>query len=146
MRGGEGVRRSLTIISLKRSSLNLSADDDQNIKESAFHTIYFSMLYSSTLAINLFIFRYKENMQKLSALHKDRPIDPLDLSVYWTEFVMRHKGAKHLRAAVHDLNWLQYYCLDVIALLATVVLVFVILTVKCLKLCLRKLSRKRKND
>lgn len=90
--------------------------------------------------------RYKDNVQKLSALHKDRPIDPLDLSVYWTEFVMRHKGAKHLRSAVHDLNWIQYYCLDVIALLATVVLVFVMLTVKCLKLCLWKLSRKRKLD
>ncbi|TDH06158.1 hypothetical protein EPR50_G00129700 [Perca flavescens] len=90
--------------------------------------------------------RYKENMQKLSALHKDRPVDPLDLSVYWTEFVMRHKGAKHLRPAVHDLNWLQYYCLDVIAVLATLVLFFVILTVKCLKLCFWKLRRKRKQD
>ncbi len=85
-------------------------------------------------------------MQKLSALHKDRPVDPLNLSVHWTEFVMRHKGAKHLRSAVHDLNWLQYYCLDVIALLVTVVLVFIMLTVKCLKLCLWKLSRKRKQD
>lgn len=90
--------------------------------------------------------RYKENVLKLSALHKDRPVDPLDLSVYWTEFVMRHKGAKHLRPAVHDLNWFQYFSLDVISLLAIVVLVFVILTVKCLKLCLRKLSRKRKRD
>ncbi|KAM9349975.1 UDP-glucuronosyltransferase 1A1-like [Symphorus nematophorus] len=90
--------------------------------------------------------RYKENVQKLSALHKDRPIEPLDLSVYWTEFVMRHKGAKHLRSAVHDLNWIQYFCLDVIALLATVVLVFVVLTVKCFKLCLRRLGRKRKQD
>ncbi|KAF1383400.1 hypothetical protein PFLUV_G00131510 [Perca fluviatilis] len=90
--------------------------------------------------------RYKENMQKLSALHKDRPVDPLDLSVYWTEFVMRHKGAKHLRPAVLDLNWLQYYCLDVIAVLATLVLFFVILTVQCLKLCFWKLSRKRKQD
>jgi len=90
--------------------------------------------------------RYKGNVQKLSALHKDRPVDPLDLSVFWTEFVMRHKGAKHLKAAVHDLNWLQYFCLDVIALLTTVVLVTVILTAKCLKLCFRKLSRKRKQD
>ncbi|KAM3605506.1 uncharacterized protein V6R79_026393 [Siganus canaliculatus] len=90
--------------------------------------------------------RYKENMQRLSAFHKDRPVEPLDLSVHWTEFVMRHKGAKHLRAAVHDLNWIQYYCLDVIALLVTIVLVFVILTVKCLKLCVRKLGRKRKQD
>ncbi|XP_051256873.1 UDP-glucuronosyltransferase 1A1-like [Dicentrarchus labrax] len=90
--------------------------------------------------------RYKENVQKLSTLHKDRAVDPLDLSVFWTEFVMRHKGAKHLRPAVHDLNWLQYFCLDVITLLATVVLIFVILMVKCLKLCLRKLGRKRKQD
>ncbi|KAL7387170.1 hypothetical protein ABVT39_019429 [Epinephelus coioides] len=90
--------------------------------------------------------RYKENIQKLSALHKDRPLDPLDLSVYWTEFVMRHKGAKHLRPAVHELNWFQYHSLDVITLLVTVMLVIVIVTVKCLKLCLRKLSRKRKQD
>lgn len=90
--------------------------------------------------------RYRENVQKLSALHKDRPAEPLDLSVYWTEYVMRHKGAKHLKSAVHDLNWIQYYCLDVIALLASVVLGFVILTVKCIQLCFRKLGRKRKQD
>ncbi|KAF3858570.1 hypothetical protein F7725_011771 [Dissostichus mawsoni] len=40
---------------------------------------------------------YKENVQKLSDLHKDRLVDPLDLSVYWTEYVMRNKGAKHLK-------------------------------------------------
>ncbi|XP_047445076.1 UDP-glucuronosyltransferase 1A1-like [Mugil cephalus] len=89
---------------------------------------------------------YRENMQRLSALHKDRPIGPLDLSVYWTEFVMRHKGAKHLWAAVHNLNWFQYYCLDIIALLGTVLLVFVLVTVKCMKLCFWKVSRKRKQD
>ena len=99
-----------------------------------------SVLYPSTLS------SYKENAQKLSALHKDRPVDPLDLSVYWTEFVMQHKGAKHLRPALHDLNWFQYFSWDVIALLVTVVLIFITLTIKCLKLCLRKLSRKRKRD
>ncbi|KAM9323021.1 UDP-glucuronosyltransferase 1A1-like [Pholidichthys leucotaenia] len=90
--------------------------------------------------------RYKENMMKLSALQRDRPHDPLEVSVYWTEFVMRHKGAKHLRAAVHDLNWFQYYSLDIIAVLATVVLLFVILTKKCIKLCIRRLSRKKKKE
>ncbi|XP_057713524.1 UDP-glucuronosyltransferase 1A1-like [Corythoichthys intestinalis] len=90
--------------------------------------------------------RYKENMKKLSALHKDRPIDPLDLSVYWTEFVMRHKGAEHLKAAAHDLTWFQYFCLDVIALLATTALILMILTVKCLRFCWHKLSRKKKQD
>lgn len=89
-------------------------------------------------------FRYKENVQKLAALHNDRPVDPLDLSVYWTEYVMKHKGAKHLKAAVRDLNWFQYFCLDVITLLAATVLLSVTLTVKCLKFCFGKLNRKKK--
>uniref|UniRef100_A0A665TZE4 UDP-glucuronosyltransferase n=1 Tax=Echeneis naucrates TaxID=173247 RepID=A0A665TZE4_ECHNA len=90
--------------------------------------------------------RYKENVLKLSALHKDRPVDPLDLSVYWTEYVMRHKGTEHLKPAVHELNWIQYLCLDVIALIVTVVLTSCFLTIKCIKLCYRKLSKKRKQD
>lgn len=88
--------------------------------------------------------RYKDSMRKLSALHKDRPTDPFELSVYWTEFVMRHKGASHLRPAAHDLNWLQYHSLDVITLLATALLVVVVVTAKCVGLCLRGLRRKRK--
>jgi glucuronosyltransferase len=37
--------------------------------------------------------------------------------VYWTEYVIRHKGAPHLRSAVLDLAWYQYFLLDVIAVL-----------------------------
>lgn len=95
---------------------------------------------------SIHLYRYKHNIKKLSVLHKDQPIDPLELSVYWTEFVMRHKGAKHLRPAVHELSWIQYYCLDVVAFLFAILLLVVVLTVKCLKLCLRKLGRKRKQD
>ncbi|KAM6948215.1 UDP-glucuronosyltransferase 1A1-like [Aplochiton taeniatus] len=90
--------------------------------------------------------RYKDNVVKLSALHKDRPIDPLDLSVFWTEFVMRHKGARHLRSAALDLNWFQYYSLDVIVLLVTVLLSVLIVTVKCMKLCLKRIKSKRKQE
>ncbi|KAG7273499.1 hypothetical protein CRUP_015875, partial [Coryphaenoides rupestris] len=66
--------------------------------------------------------RYKESLKKLSAFHKDRPMDPLALSVYWTEYVMKHKGARHLRPAAHNLNWFQYHSLDVIMLLVVVVM------------------------
>jgi len=40
--------------------------------------------------------------------------------VYWTEYVIRHKGAPHLRSAALDLAWYQYFLLDVIAVLALV--------------------------
>uniref|UniRef100_A0A0E9X8V0 UDP-glucuronosyltransferase n=2 Tax=Anguilla anguilla TaxID=7936 RepID=A0A0E9X8V0_ANGAN len=81
---------------------------------------------------------YKEKMMKLSAVHKDRPIEPLDLAVFWTEFVMRHKGAGHLRTAAHELNWIQYHCLDVIGLLLLIIATVVIVTVKCCTFCFRK--------
>ncbi|CAB1317969.1 unnamed protein product [Coregonus sp. 'balchen'] len=84
---------------------------------------------------------------KLSAIHKDHPVDPLELSVYWTEFVMRHKGAGHLRAAAQDLNWFQYHSLDVIGLLIVVAMAVVMVTLKCLSLCVRRFTtRKTKQD
>nr|XP_029498467.1 UDP-glucuronosyltransferase-like isoform X2 [Oncorhynchus nerka] len=95
---------------------------------------------------------YKEKMLKLSAVHKDRPIEPLDLAVFWAEFVMRHGGAEHLRPAAHDLNWIQYHSLDVFTLLLTIVLIVVMVTVKCCKVCFRKCCgtkktmKKKKNE
>ncbi|XP_044097827.1 UDP-glucuronosyltransferase 1A1-like isoform X1 [Neovison vison] len=74
---------------------------------------------------------YKENIMHLSRLHKDRPIEPLDLAVFWVEFVMRHKGAPHLRPAAHDLTWYQYHSLDVIGFLLAIVLGVVFIAYKC---------------
>ncbi|XP_071977588.1 UDP-glucuronosyltransferase 1A1-like isoform X4 [Engystomops pustulosus] len=74
---------------------------------------------------------YKENIQRLSALHLDRPIHPLDLAVHWVEFVMRHKGAPHLRPAAHDLNWIQYHSLDVFAFLLAVLVTTLFISIKC---------------
>ncbi|XP_045570329.1 UDP-glucuronosyltransferase isoform X2 [Salmo salar] len=91
--------------------------------------------------------RYKSSVLKLSAIHKDQPVDPLELSVYWTEFVMRHKGAAHLRAAAQDLNWFQYHSLDVIGLLIVVASAVVTVTLKCLSRCVRRITtRKMKED
>ncbi|XP_073973357.1 UDP-glycosyltransferase UGT4-like isoform X1 [Rhodnius prolixus] len=74
---------------------------------------------------------YKENINRRSAIMKDIPIDPLDNALYWIEYVIRHRGAPHLRPAVLDLHWYQYLMLDVIALylLILVVIIYVIKTV-----------------
>ncbi|KAJ8339108.1 hypothetical protein SKAU_G00358940 [Synaphobranchus kaupii] len=81
---------------------------------------------------------YKESAMRLSGIHHDQPMKPLDRAVFWIEFVMRNKGAKHLRVQSHNLSWYQYHCLDVLAaLLATVALVTVILFKACC-FCLRK--------
>ncbi|XP_055472705.1 UDP-glucuronosyltransferase 1-2 isoform X3 [Psammomys obesus] len=84
---------------------------------------------------------YKENIMRLSSLHKDRPIEPLDLAVFWVEFVMRHKGAPHLRPAAHDLTWYQYHSLDVIGFLLAIVLTVVFIVFKCCAFGFRKCFR-----
>ncbi|XP_039615463.1 UDP-glucuronosyltransferase 2A1-like isoform X3 [Polypterus senegalus] len=85
---------------------------------------------------------YKESAMKLSRIHHDQPVKPLDTAVFWIEFVMRHKGAKHLRPAAHNLTWYQYHCLDVIAFLLVCILTSVIITYKCCIFCFRKCCKR----
>ena len=81
---------------------------------------------------------------KLSRIQHDQPVKPLDRAVFWIEFVMRHKGAKHLRPAAHDLTWFQYHSLDVIGFLLACVATVIFIIMKCCLFCFWKIARKGK--
>ncbi|XP_077659446.1 UDP-glucuronosyltransferase 2B31-like isoform X3 [Urocitellus parryii] len=92
---------------------------------------------------------YKENAMKLSRIHHDQPVKPLDRAVFWIEFVMRHKGAKHLRVAAHDLSWFQYYSLDVLGFLLACGATVVFIITKCCLFCCQlfsKTGKKKKRE
>ncbi|XP_076993271.1 UDP-glucuronosyltransferase 2A1 isoform X2 [Tamandua tetradactyla] len=91
---------------------------------------------------------YKENAMRLSSIHHDQPVKPLDRAVFWIEFVMRHKGAKHLRPAAHDLTWLQYHSLDVMGFLLACVVTAIFLITKCCVFFYKQFGKngKRKRD
>lgn len=59
--------------------------------------------------------RFAERTQHASRIFRDRREPPLDEAVYWIEYVMRHRGARHLRSAALELSWVQYMLLDVVA-------------------------------
>lgn len=65
----------------------------------------------------MFDFRYRINMRRLSDISKDTVLTPLDQAVWWVEYIIRHKGAPHLRPASLDLHWTQYYLIDIAAFL-----------------------------
>ncbi|XP_050955664.1 UDP-glucuronosyltransferase 2A3-like [Labeo rohita] len=71
---------------------------------------------------------YKENMQRLSKLHHDQPVKPLDLAIFWIEFVMRNKGAPHLRTQAYRMSWIEYHSIDVILTLTATLLIFAFVT------------------
>lgn len=56
----------------------------------------------------------------MSKRFKDRPVAPLETAMYWIEYVIRHKGAPHLKTAAVHMPWYQYLLLDVIAFLLLV--------------------------
>ncbi|KAI4572337.1 hypothetical protein MJT46_005405 [Ovis ammon polii x Ovis aries] len=84
---------------------------------------------------------YKENVMRLSAIQHDQPMKPLDRAVFCIEFVMRHKGAKHLRPAIHDLTWFQYHSLDVIGFLLACVATAIFVITKCCLFCCWKFAK-----
>ncbi|KAL3064746.1 hypothetical protein OYC64_000891 [Pagothenia borchgrevinki] len=95
---------------------------------------------------------YKQNMVKLSQLHLDKPMKPIDSAVFWMEFVMRHKGAAHLRTESYKLPWYAYHCLDVIAVFVAfglLIIALVWVSCRCLIGCLIKTKKsisKSKNE
>ncbi|XP_010609473.2 UDP-glucuronosyltransferase 2B15 isoform X1 [Fukomys damarensis] len=92
---------------------------------------------------------YKENAMWLSTIHHDQPMKPLDRAAFWIEFVMRHKGAKHLRPLAQNLTWYQYHSLDVIGFLLAGVVIITFLVIKCCLICSRnfvKMVKKQKRE
>lgn len=64
---------------------------------------------------------YRDNIQRLSQLHHDQLMSPMDTAIFWTEYVIRNKGAAHLQSAGFSLPWYSYFCLDV----AVVIMAFI---------------------
>lgn len=68
-------------------------------------------------------------------------MEPVDLGVYWIEYVLRHKGATHLRSPALELSNTQYLLIDIVALsiVATVATIFILymlfrcLCTRCIK-------------
>ncbi|XP_051548635.1 UDP-glucuronosyltransferase 2A3-like [Myxocyprinus asiaticus] len=88
---------------------------------------------------------YKENMQRLSRLHHDQPMKPLDRALFWIEFVMRNGGAPHLRTQSFRMSWIAYHSIDVILTLMVTVIIFAFVTVYiiryfCLVICKKKVK------
>lgn len=87
---------------------------------------------------------YRNNMKRLSALHHDKPIHPLDTALFWIEFVMKHKGASHLRTDSYKMPWYSYYSVDVACFLMGVSLLMMAIFVVTVRFLCTRLFKRRK--
>lgn len=89
---------------------------------------------------------FSTNMLRLSRLHLDQPMKPLDRALFWIEFVIRHRGAGYLRTESYKLHWFSYYSIDVALVLLTILLILTLLVVALVRcVCLSLFWKKRKS-
>ncbi|XP_050434109.1 UDP-glucosyltransferase 2-like [Adelges cooleyi] len=76
--------------------------------------------------------KYSYNAKLASKRFKDRPMSPAKSAAYWTEYVVRHNGAQHLKTKAFDLTWYEYYLLDILSLVLVTLSVIGFILYKCL--------------
>ncbi|XP_050518304.1 UDP-glycosyltransferase UGT5 isoform X3 [Diabrotica virgifera virgifera] len=67
--------------------------------------------------------KYKEEVKKAKSILLDQPMKGVEKAVWWIEYVIRHKGARHLRSPAADMTLLEYFMVDVVLFLLTCVVV-----------------------
>ncbi len=72
-------------------------------------------------------------MQELSQIFKDRPMSPQETVVYWTEYVLRYKGTRHLRPPIAHKS-LYWSVLQDLALFSQIILITVLLLYYIIKI------------
>ncbi|XP_037939472.1 UDP-glycosyltransferase UGT5-like [Teleopsis dalmanni] len=84
--------------------------------------------------------KYTNTIKQFSVLYRDRPMSARQVAVFWVEYILRHKGAKHMQSPAVFLNNWQLLSLDVIGFLLAVLFVVILIFVKLCKLicCRRK--------
>ncbi|XP_076047795.1 UDP-glucuronosyltransferase 2B33-like [Oratosquilla oratoria] len=61
--------------------------------------------------------KYRENAKKVSLLLRDRTNTPMERATLLVEYIMRTRGADHLKVSSRNLDFIQFFSLDVIAFL-----------------------------
>ncbi|CAD0205779.1 unnamed protein product [Chrysodeixis includens] len=93
---------------------------------------------------------YRKNIVKLRKLLTDEVQTPLERAVWWTEYVLRHGGAKHLRSPAANISWAEYLELELVftlvsILIAVLVVAFIIIR-KLYKLVINNVNIKVKRE
>ncbi|XP_064092120.1 UDP-glucuronosyltransferase 2B13-like isoform X2 [Macrobrachium nipponense] len=82
-----------------------------------------------------------------SRLMRDQPMTPKERLLFWTGYVIRHKGAEHLRSPIAQMPWYKVYNVDVwmtlVALCALITWLFCRISLSAIRFLLRNGKAKR---
>jgi len=82
--------------------------------------------------------KYKEAVTRLSDLIMDTPQHPLDRSVWWLEYLLRHPHNTGMKSPAVKLPWFKYFLLDVIGFFVLILASILFLLWKLVICCCAK--------
>ncbi len=65
--------------------------------------------------------KYKENVQHISGLLRDRQQSPAKEGAYWVEYALKHRGVEHLMTSANNMQLYQFHMFDVFLFLLMVI-------------------------
>ncbi|RZC42789.1 UDP-glucuronosyltransferase 2B9, partial [Asbolus verrucosus] len=71
--------------------------------------------------------KYRNKIKEVRDILYDRPMTGLEKAIWWSEYVIRHKGAKHLRSSTADISWFHYLLLDVVLVVISISIIIIYL-------------------
>ncbi|KAH8295862.1 hypothetical protein KR018_004803 [Drosophila ironensis] len=90
----------------------------KSVREGYARSLVFSKLTVDDLVRNIetLIYepKYKRSALEVSQRFRDNPIHPLKEATFWIEYVMRHRGARHLKSQGAFIPLYQYLLLDIL--------------------------------
>ncbi|XP_043643599.1 UDP-glycosyltransferase UGT5 [Drosophila teissieri] len=89
--------------------------------------------------------KYSQRVVKFSSLYRDRPATARDSLIFWTEYVIRHRGAAHLQSPLVHMDFIAANNLDIYALIAAILVVFLLILRKVVQnICKRHTTKSNK--
>ncbi|KAF5287369.1 hypothetical protein FQA39_LY15972 [Lamprigera yunnana] len=93
--------------------------DHRTLKKEEFKTTILEVINNPT---------YKQKVTDFADVAEDQPMGGLEKAIWWIEYVIRHKGAKHLRSPILDVPNYRYFLLDIIAVLILALILGIVST------------------
>lgn len=89
--------------------------------------------------------KYRENAEAVAKRFHDRPMTPQEIVVFWTEYAVRHKGASFFLCAGRDLNFIQFYNVDVYCIMFAIILIIIYANYRVIRAIFRRIFKKQTN-